>query len=87
MGVKMPVKPIKALVFDIHDWETRIWPKITADYGIGVNISWVCKKRLGFTVRRHTDYRLIDDYTNNSTSIHLDFYDQNSYTMFLLKYK
>jgi len=80
---------MKAVIYDIYDWEKKIWPQIIADYGPAVNISWVCKQRLGFTVRRHTDYSLgdIDSYTSNPTNIHLDFYDEASRTMFLLKYK
>lgn len=80
---------MKAVVFDIYDWERHIWPKIIADYGPAVNISWVCRQRLGFTVRRHTDYSIsdFDSYTTDSTRIHLDFYDDASQTMFLLKYK
>jgi hypothetical protein len=79
---------MKAVVYELEEWEKTIWPKIVADYGPGVNISWVCKQRLGFTVRRHTDYSLDNLETNwNSTNIHLDFYDEQSRTMFLLKYR
>jgi hypothetical protein len=80
---------MKAVVFDVYDWERKVWPKIVADYGPAVNISWVCRERLGFTVRRHTDYSLgdIDAYTSNPTTIRLDFYDEASQTMFLLKYR
>lgn len=79
---------MKAVVFELNEWERRVWPKIVADYGRAVNVSWVCKERLGFTVRRHTDYSYDDLDTNwNPTTIHLDFYDEASQTMFLLKYR
>ena len=79
---------MKAIVFDVTVWEKEIWPRIVADYGPGVHISWVCKQRLGFTVRRHVDYndRHEEMYPGPET-IHLDFYDEASRTMFLLKYK
>lgn len=82
---------MKAIVFEFEDWQKNYWPRIQADYGLGVNVSRVCRQRLGFTVRRHTDYlrfnQDFDMYIKNPMRIHLDFYDEASYTMFLLKYK
>ena len=78
---------MKAVLFDVTSWEKEIWPRIVADYGPGVHISWVCKKRLGFTVRRHVDYDRDKEMYPTPIIIHLDFYDEASRTMFLLKYK
>lgn len=79
---------MKAVVYELDEWEKRVWPKIVADYGKAVNVSWVCKERLGFTVRRHkapvSDDGHFWDYQHQ---IHLDFYDEQSQTMFLLKYR
>lgn len=78
---------MKATVFDLKEWNTRIWPQVVADHGEAVRISWVCKERLGFTVRVHTDYSRVEELgAVRPTSIHLDFYDEASRTMFLLKY-
>lgn len=50
------------------------------------------KRVLGFTVREHNDYRYNAsehnsfDSATHELSIRLDFYSENKYTMFLLKY-
>ena len=79
---------MKAVAFELEEWERRIWPKIVADYGKAVNVSWVCKDRLGFTVRRHK-VLISDDghFWDHQIQIHLDFYTEASQTMFLLKYR
>lgn len=76
---------MKAVTFELEDWERRVWPQIVSDYGKAVNVSWVCKDRLGFTVRRHK--ALVSDNEHYQMQIHLDFYDEASQTMFLLKYR
>ena len=44
------------------------------------------KKRLGFTVREHKEWipKMDGGYTDHQ--IHLDFYNENKRTMFLLKF-
>lgn len=79
---------MNAIIYDEGEWLTKVWPRVIADYGLTMNISWVCKRTLGFTVRRHA-VRVSDDghYWGLTTQIHLDFYDESSYTLFALKYK
>lgn len=78
---------MKAVIFEEHYWHKDLWPRIIADNGEAVRISWVCKKRLGFTVREHRA-PISDDghFWDYQTQIHLDFYDDAMRTFFLLKY-
>lgn len=77
---------MKAIVFKKRYWKEVLWPRIIADNGQGVMISWVCKERLGFTVREHQLPYDEDNWWETSTEIHLDFYDEQMRTLFLLKY-
>jgi hypothetical protein len=79
---------MKAVVFDVKYWHMDLWPRIIAEHGPAIRISWVCKERLGFTVREHQT-PVSDDghFWDYQTQIHLDFYDESMRTMFLLKYK
>ena len=78
---------MKALVFDKSEWQKVYWPKLLNNHGDGIRISWVCKDRLGFTVREHR-LPISDDghYWEYRYEIHLDFYDEHMRTMFILKY-
>ena len=38
---------MKAVIYELEEWEKRVWPKVVADYGNAVNVSWVCRERLG----------------------------------------
>lgn len=69
---------MKAVVFKPHVWENKLKPKLIEEYGVKIAISWVCKRELGFTPRYHRDH--------GKEEVHLDFYDEAMYTMFLLKY-
>ena len=77
---------MKAVIFLEREWK-NLWSRIVQDQGPAVNISWVCKERLGFTVRRHR-LPISDDghYWEHQEQIHLDFYDENMRTWFVLKY-
>ena len=79
---------MKAIVYHRDYWYDYLWPKIVADHGQGIQISWVCKERLGFTVREHRA-PISDDghFWDYQYQIHLDFYDEAKQTYFLLKYK
>ena len=78
---------MKAVVFGEQYWKRTLWPRIVKDYGMGVMISWTCKERLGFTVREHKAPISDDGYFwDYQTQIHLDFYDEQKQTFFLLKY-
>jgi hypothetical protein len=77
---------MKALVLSTREWEENIKPALIKEYGKSIAISWVCKRELGFTVRYH---RAADrmDAAFGKEEVHLDFYDEASQTMFLLKFK
>jgi len=78
---------MKAVVFESEYWHKKLWPRIIEENGAAVRISWVCRQRLGFTVREHTWYEDVDGFLDRFTDIRLDFYDEALRTMFLLKYK
>ena len=61
---------MKAIRYSKYDWG-RLWPKIKEGHPPSINISWVCKKELGFTISEH---RGPDEF--HSHEIHLDFYDE-----------
>jgi hypothetical protein len=79
---------MRAVIYELEEWKKTVWPQIIADHGQAIRISWVCKERLGFTVREHRA-PISDDghFWDYQHQIHLDFYDEQSRTMFLLKYK
>lgn len=74
------MKPVKITK---TEWK-KLWPKIIEDNGKAILIRDTCKKRLGFTVRKHAFW----DSKKNSyiDEIHLDFYDDAMRTLFLLRY-
>lgn len=82
----------KPIVLTEKQW-LDIYNHIAKNYPSSVLlISWRLKDKLGFTVRRHQEYR---DYNNPKHdnlswdyfhSVRLDFYDDVKRTMFLLKY-
>lgn len=79
---------MKAIIFDDRYWHKDLWPRIVEENGKAVMISWVCRKRLGFTVREHKAPVSDDGHSwDYQTQIHLDFYDEAMRTMFLLRYK
>lgn len=76
---------MKVIKYKERDW-IKLWETIVAEHGRSINISWVCKEKLGFTVRLHS---LPDDETllwRDRQEIHLDFHNEMMQTMFLLKY-
>jgi hypothetical protein len=81
-------RTMRAVIYELDEWKKSVWPRIIADHGQAIRISWVCKERLGFTVREHRA-PISDDghFWDYQHQIHLDFYDEQSRTMFLLKYK
>ncbi len=79
---------MKAVEFDQKDWETRVWPALLETHGKSIAITYVCKRKLGFTVRRHR--KEVEDsedfWAYDKTFIHLDFYDEQQKLMFMLKW-
>ena len=71
------------LTLSVRRWQL-LQERIIEDYGRATMlISWRLKANLGFTVREHRDYD-VDGW--QSTTIRLDFYDEQLQTMFLLRY-
>lgn len=77
---------MKALKIKYDVWHDELLPKLIEQHGKSIAISWVCKRKLGFTVREHTEYRDTNGWPNKIVEIHLDFYDEQMRTFFLLKY-
>ena len=78
---------MKPITFTKEQFEP-VWQRIKAEHGAKVNISSVCKRILGFTVRLHitTEYDHNRMWLGNTETICLDFYDESMQTFFLLKY-
>lgn len=55
--------------------------RIIEEHGNKIMISWVCRRELGFMVRQYDDPR-----NSYKTGYHIDFDDESSKTMFVLKY-
>ena len=88
---------MKAVVFDPRDWENRIWPALLEQHGKAIGIREVCKRRLGFTVRYHTEYvededqlpefvELFGKSRHSVRSIRLDFDDEQKKLLFMMKW-
>jgi hypothetical protein len=87
---KIIVKPNLVIFKDTEHWD-GIWQKILSEYGSTIAISWVLKRELGFTIRRHThwinffaDGAKVGGYSQDQ--IHLDFYNESALSWFQLKY-
>jgi len=87
---KIIVKPNLVIFKDTKHWDS-IWQKILSEYGSTIAISWVLKRELGFTIRRHThwinfsaDDAKVGGYYQDQ--IHLDFYNESALSWFQLKY-
>ena len=78
---------MKPVTFTKEQFEP-IWQRIKDEHGAKVNIGFVCKRILGFTVRLHitTEYDHNRMWLGNTETICLDFYDESMRTFFLLKY-
>jgi hypothetical protein len=87
------------IIFHRPDQWSDIQAQLVADYGARIAISFVCKRELGFTVRRHkglvphpqAEWEIMkkegwDHRYHYEDQIHLDFYDQAQQTWFVLKY-
>jgi hypothetical protein len=80
------------------EWET-VQTQLRQDYSHRIMLSWVCKRELGFTVRRHKgleehpkqiwEIMKGEGWTHRyhyQEQIHLDFYNAAAQTWFVLKY-
>jgi hypothetical protein len=96
--MKITVKKNLIIFHKASDWDT-IQDQLSKDYGAKIIISYVCKRELGFTVRRHRGLEQHDEATWEvmksegwdhryyyQEQIHLDFYNKSAQTWFVLKY-
>jgi len=96
--MKITVKPGLIVFHNVKDWEP-IQYQLGLDYGTKIMISYVCKRELGFTIRRHKGLvpHPLDTWEvmksegwnhryHYQEQIHLDFYNQAQQTWFVLKY-
>ena len=96
--MKVTIKPGLIIFHKVEDWEP-IQYQLGLDHGTRIMLSWVCKRELGFTVRRHkglephpeAEWEAMRSQGWNhryhyQEQIHLDFYDPAAQTWFVLKY-
>ncbi len=90
---------MKPLEFTRKEW-IPLQQRLVEDHGMGVmNISWVCRRELGFTIRHHRLWVKKDGYEEDGYEedgydgygewenfVILDFYDPAKETWFRLKY-
>ena len=74
----------KSIILSEHIWG-KLYTQLARDNPHSVIlIREKMKKVLGFVPREHNYFNIEDDYAVEE--IHLDFYDEQKRTMFLLKY-
>jgi hypothetical protein len=96
--MKITVKKNLIIFHSPSNWDT-VQDQLRHDYGHKILLSWVCKRELGFTVRRHRGLEQHDETTwaimksegwdhryYYQEQIHLDFYNSAQQTWFVLKY-
>ena len=96
--MKVSIKPGLIIFHKVADWEP-IQYQLGLDHGTRIMLSWVCKRELGFTIRRHkglephpeAEWEVMRSQGWNhryhyQEQIHLDFYDPAAQTWFVLKY-
>lgn len=63
--------------------------RLLKEHGDSIMISWVCRRKLGFSVRQHNAWipikRQVERYRLEEQT-HLDFYDSAAMSWFLLRY-
>ena len=96
--MKVTIKKDLIIFHRVDEW-SQLYRQILSDYGPKIAISFVCKRELGFTIRRHKGLEPHDKDTWEimkaegwdhryyyQDQIHLDFYNQAQQTWFVLKY-
>jgi len=96
--MKVTVKRNLIIFHNPYEW-SMIQQQLIDDYGPRMAISFVCRRELGFTVRRHKGLVPHDNDTwevmksegwnhryRYEDQIHLDFYSEAAQTWFVLKY-
>ena len=96
--MKVTIKPVLIIFHKLSEWKP-IQYQLGLDYGTKIMISYVCKRELGFTIRRHKG---LEEHPKEiwevmksegwhqrhhyQEQIHLDFYNEAAQTWFVLKY-
>jgi hypothetical protein len=96
--MKATVKKNLIIFHRPSDWDS-ILDQLSKEYGAKIMISYVCRRELGFTVRRHKGLEPHDKESwaimksegwNHryyyQDQIHLDFYNDAQMSWFVLKY-
>ena len=96
--MKVTVKP-NLIIFHRPDQWSDLQARLVEDFGPKIAISFVCKRELGFTVRRHkglvphpqAEWEIMKSEGWNhryhyEDQVHLDFYNEAQQTWFVLKY-
>jgi hypothetical protein len=96
--MKITVKKNLIIFHRPSDWDP-IQDRLSKEYGAKIMISYVCKRELGFTVRRHKGLEPHDKESwvimksegwdhryYYQDQIHLDFYNDAQMSWFVLKY-
>ena len=96
--MKVTVKPGLIIFHNVDAW-SLLFRQLLQEHGNKIAISTVCRRELGFTIRRHKGlepYPEVEWQTMKSEGwnhryhyqdqIHLDFYDPAQQTWFVLKY-
>lgn len=88
MPPRVTVKKQLIIFHDAADW-SAIYRQILQDHGLGMAVSYRLRRELGFTYRRHQQWRR-DQYSSDlnylEDQVHLDFYSDQAQTWFQLKY-
>lgn len=96
--MKVTVKKNLIIFHRPSDWDP-VQDRLSKEYGTKIMISYVCKRELGFTVRRHKGLEPHDKASwaimksegwdhryYYQDQIHLDFYNNAQMSWFVLKY-
>ncbi len=96
--MKVSIKKNLIIFHQPYEW-SMIQQQLIDEHGPRIAISFVCKRELGFTIRRHkglvphpqAEWEIMksqgwDHRYHYEDQIHLDFYSESAQTWFVLKY-
>lgn len=87
---KITVKKNLIIFHDEHDW-LEIFQRIVNEHGPKIHVSYVFRRELGFSVRRHrglmsANVKKDPTLMYYQDQIHLDFYTESAQSWFQLRY-
>ena len=96
--MKVTIKHGLIIFHKPNEW-SDLQARLVDDYGAKIAISFVCRRELGFTVRRHkglvphpaAEWEIMKSEGwphrfHYEEQVHLDFYSESAKTWFVLKY-